>query len=768
MKKSLFVPALRPAALLLLAPAAPVAPAAAASPAAPLVATGFEKTLPPGANFNKLTADFDPTRARSGRASLRITSEPKATWGYLAFELDDKLDFDANYEFSAWVYTEAGATISLYISADDGTGGRYTAVNGTGAVEPGKWCRLSGTLFAGDWRRQDREYRFIVRARGTCWIDDLALRSGLPDTPAQVWPRLENALHAAADTRASSLKPGGSLVLDARHAALAPDTARVEVLLPAPTRTEAPARTEASAPATRDCNLMGYIPASAATPGSAAAGAVTIPADGLLAFAIDAADDLDVTGILELHHAAPVSTASPPASLTSTPASPASTHASTAASASPASATGALATPSSATGAAAPHSSFFIPNSSLDGEAALDLRPGLRATVLADDTVIAAPAVKTAAPWRAVRVPRGGRTIFGLPPGTLGERPAATVPLAPFRLAKGRHYLVIAGPHIRPAGTLARLELRAAPRPAEKPLHTFALLSDTHLGFNRREWRNTLLGSATGAELEAVLRRLKREGAAYAIIAGDLTDDGRRAQFEDLAAIVKRAALPVYGCIGNHDTSRDSRADIAAAIPKLFPAGAGDTEYTLSRPPLRFVILDGSYYKDKNGGIQGHKDKHHETTTYRDDLPEWLRDTLAADTVTPTIIVSHYPFYFHRGVSPVSGYDRGKPWLDKKLADLIDAAPNVVATLSGHLHHNETSMRNGIVSLQNPAFAEWPDAYRVFRVYRDRLEWEIRQIPNRGLIREGVIPETALLWQLSTDPADLAGTIPIKTTDKNH
>jgi predicted MPP superfamily phosphohydrolase len=386
--------------------------------------------------------------------------------------------------------------------------------------------------------------------------------------------------------------------------------------------------------------------------------------------------------------------------------------------------------------------------------------------VLADDTVIAAPAVK-AAPWQAVRVPWGGRAIFGAPAGLRGERPAATVPLAPFRLAKGRHYLAIAGPRIRAGGAFARLELRAAPRPAEKPLHTFALLSDTHLGFNRREWRNTLLGSATGAELEAVLRRLKREGAAYAIIAGDLTDDGRRAQFEDLAAIVKRSALPVYGCIGNHDTSRDSRADIAAAIPALFPSGPENTDYTFSRPPLRFIVLDGSYYKDKNGRIQGHKDKHHETTAYRDALPSWLRATLAADTVTPTVVVSHYPFYFHRGISPVSGYDRGNPFLDQPLMAVIDAAPNIVATLSGHMHHNETAVRNGVAHLQNPAFAEWPNAYRVFRVYQDRLEWEIRQIPNRGLIREGIIPETALLWQLSTDPGDLASAIPFPK-NKNH
>ncbi|MDR2674446.1 MAG: metallophosphoesterase [Opitutaceae bacterium] len=663
------------------------APAPAAPP--PLVDAGFEQTLPPGADLNHLAAVTDTTRAHSGRASLRVTSAPKATWGYLAFELDGKLDFDANYEFSVQVFTADTKKISLYLSSDAGDGERCIYASGNGDIVPGQWCKLSGFMFAGDWRRRDRSHRFILRVNGTCWIDDLALRPVPAETPAQVWPGLKTALHAAAARRATTLAPGATVTLDASRAALAPDTARLEVTLPAPQS------------------------GAATPPANPAPAGLIIPAEGLLVFAIDAADDLDLTGTLELHH----------------------------------------------TAAPAPSAAGFP--SSASGPPALSLAPGLRATILADDTVIAAPAVR-AAPWHAVRVQRGGHGVFALPAGLAGERPASTVPLAPFRLAKGRRHLAIAGPHIRDAGTFVRLDLAAAPRPAEKPLHTFALLSDTHLGFNRREWRNTLLGSATGAGLEAVLRDLKREGAAYAIIAGDLTDDARRAEYQDLAGIIGRAALPVYGCIGNHDTARDSRAGIAATIPHLFPAGPKNTDYAFNRPPLRFIVLDGSHWRDPAGKIHDHqKQKKAGSLTLRDGAHDWLRDTLAADTVTPTILVSHYPFYFARGVSPVTGYDRGKPFNDEKLTRILDAAPNVIAALSGHLHHNETAVRNGITYLQNPAFAEWPDAYRVFRVYKDRLEWEVRQLPNRGLLREGVIPETALLWQLSTDPGDLAGAIPL-------
>ncbi len=41
------------------------------------------------------------------------------------------------------------------------------------------------------------------------------------------------------------------------------------------------------------------------------------------------------------------------------------------------------------------------------------------------------------------------------------------------------------------------------------------------------------------------------------------------------------------------------------------------------------------------------------------------------------------------------------------------------------------------------------------------MEWELRQVANRGLIREAFTPEKAQSWMISTGPGDLAGTIPL-------
>ncbi|MDR2674344.1 MAG: metallophosphoesterase [Opitutaceae bacterium] len=615
--------------------------------------------MPPVVRPYNSTPATDTTRAHSGAASLRVTPKKGYASATVFFNLDDGLDFSKDCEFSFWAYTEKANGVSAYISADDGST-RYTVASAHGAtVEAGKWCELRGIARAADWRKWDSEFRLVIKFEAPCWIDDvLVLNTGPATLPSQTWPRLEKALHAAAGKRASALKPGATVTLDATRAAFAPDTAGVE--------------------------------ASLATP--APAGAIALPAEGLLVFAIDAADDLDLEGSLTL-------------------------------------------------------------------EPDADLRPGLRVTVLAGNTVIAAPAVKAKA-WS------GTPSVGGSPgpaPDIRGERPPATVPLAPFRLAKGRHYLTVAGPHFRPAGAFARLELRAKDRPAEKPLQTFGFLADTHLGYGRPNWMNLKLNARSGEELESSLRQLKREGADFAIIAGDMTDGGRTSQYQDLAAVIKRVGLPVYGCIGNHDTMADSRADIAKIIPKLFPSGPENTDYafTSKKLPLRFIVLDGSYWIGKEGQILDYRVAGASRTTYRAGMHDWLRQTLAGDTATPTLVVSHYPVYLQRGVSPVSGYDLGKTLLDEKTAALLDATPNVVATLNGHMHYNEVAVRNGITYLQNPAFVEWPNAYRVFRVYKDRLEWEVRQFPNRGLIREGVIPEKALLYMLSLSDGDLAGAIPL-------
>src|SRR5262249_23501909 len=86
-------------------------------------------------------------------------------------------------------------------------------------------------------------------------------------------------------------------------------------------------------------------------------------------------------------------------------------------------------------------------------------------------------------------------------------------------------------------------------------------------------------------------------------------------------------------------------------------------------------------------------------------------------------------------------------------------APNVFATLNGHDHWDEVNRLHGLTHIQNAAVVEWPTTYRILRVYSNRIEWEVRQVANRGFIRESFLPAKAMSWMIATAPGDLTGQV---------
>ncbi|MGC9317040.1 MAG: metallophosphoesterase [Armatimonadota bacterium] len=383
-----------------------------------------------------------------------------------------------------------------------------------------------------------------------------------------------------------------------------------------------------------------------------------------------------------------------------------------------------------------------------------DLRPGLRAYVLCDCTLIAAPMV--AAPqWGPLRPQEPV-------PDLEGAVPPEDVELCAWLLPAGRHFLTVAGPHFRSAGAFQQLHIRPLDRPVETPLVTFAHMADTHLSEARAPWMNVKMGDASAAALRTELQALQSRGADFVLVAGDMVDSATRAQFEQLADVIKDVEIPVYGCVGNHDAYlASSRHELLELLPELFPGGA--TDYVLTRGPLRFIVLDGSHWLNKEGQFVDHYDSENSGGIgIRPEQLRWLRDTLAADTTTPTILVCHYALYNRRAPSSC-GYVTGSCGCRgaAEVLQLVEQAPNVVATLCGHGHWSEVNVREGITHMQIPAFAEWPNAYRLLRAYADRIEWETRQVRNRGFIRESFMTEKAQSWMISTAAGDLAGRIPL-------
>jgi hypothetical protein len=332
-------------------------------------------------------------------------------------------------------------------------------------------------------------------------------------------------------------------------------------------------------------------------------------------------------------------------------------------------------------------------------------------------------------------------------PAVTGVTPARSVGLATWLLPKGRHYITVAGPHFRDGGEFASLTLESSARAVDNPLYQFALIGDTHMRFaGRHEWMNLKLGDACAGEFAETLRALAGEGIAFAMHGGDMTEYAMREEFAMFAGVLKSQPLQVYGCMGNHDVYLPtSRQDARELLVDYFPDG--NLDYALRKPPIRFVVMDVEI----------------EERAVREEKQDWLRRTLATDRETPTVFLFHYAPYNRGGVSP-SGI-RLEDWsgLGKEaLLPILRDAPNVFATLNGHDHWDEVNVASGITHIQNAAFVEWPNSYRVFRVYPDRLEWEVRQVANRGFVRESFLVPKAVSWMIATGDSDLTGTVSLR------
>jgi len=179
----------------------------------------------------------------------------------------------------------------------------------------------------------------------------------------------------------------------------------------------------------------------------------------------------------------------------------------------------------------------------------------------------------------------------------------------------------------------------------------FLVINDTHY-----------LSPECGVWLEGVVRHMKAHPhVEFCLLAGDLTEHGRR---EDLAAvrdIFTGLGLPTYVVIGNHDYRAQSNQD-RSAYEALFPKRLN---YFFKHRGWQFVGLDTSE------GLR------YEGTTIQAATFQWLDQHLPKlDKKRPTVIFTHFP------LGPDVTY---RP---KNADDLLDRFRpyNLQAVFSGHFH----------------------------------------------------------------------------------
>lgn len=155
------------------------------------------------------------------------------------------------------------------------------------------------------------------------------------------------------------------------------------------------------------------------------------------------------------------------------------------------------------------------------------------------------------------------------------------------------------------------------------------------------------------------------------VITGDLTDHGHPEEYAALREIIGDPPVPVHLAPGNHD-DREAMLDAFAGGPLM--SGSIEAHYAVEYPEATVVVLD-SYLPGSTAGRLG-----------RAQL-DWLAEVLRRRPDTPAVLGLHHP-PVPVGIELLDGMRLQD---GEALLELVEAHPNVVRVMAGHVHRTITA-----------------------------------------------------------------------------
>lgn len=192
---------------------------------------------------------------------------------------------------------------------------------------------------------------------------------------------------------------------------------------------------------------------------------------------------------------------------------------------------------------------------------------------------------------------------------------------------------------------------------------------------------------STNNLLKSAIERLNSIGTPpdLVLITGDLTDDGRVEQYEELRSILSYLLSEYWLVLGNHD-NRD-------AFLKVFPHYKFTTnwcapfiQYVIDKYPIRIIALDTTSSESRRGELCKQR-------------LGWLDDMLRLDATRPTVICMHHPPF----LTGITRLDQSMLSGASDFWDIISSAPNVKQVLCGHVHRAIQFCKNSIIASIAPS-----------------------------------------------------------------
>ena len=290
--------------------------------------------------------------------------------------------------------------------------------------------------------------------------------------------------------------------------------------------------------------------------------------------------------------------------------------------------------------------------------------------------------------------------------------------------------------------------------PPEEAAFRFGILGDLHVGSPRAE-----------ALVEAAIRDLNASGAELVIQLGDITDEGKKDQFERAAVLLRSLEMPVATMMGNHDvlalgdTELTGRSFYAAAFGreadgallehKGWRFAVLDSATHLASPFTAFDLVTGSFLDVPGGAI------------VRGSLTVQQHEILAevAEPGAPAAFVFlHHPPQPYVGFPPILF---GLRDADSGRLHAVADSGNVWGVFAGHTHRNAITRRFGRVPCTEVGIPrDFPFGYALVDVSSAGYSYRFVQVSDAELLREayrhagplqrryaqGRLDERAFIW----------------------
>lgn len=273
-------------------------------------------------------------------------------------------------------------------------------------------------------------------------------------------------------------------------------------------------------------------------------------------------------------------------------------------------------------------------------------------------------------------------------------------------------YEVALGPK---GGDAIGLALRTLAPPPGAELLRLATISDLHLGEQRfglfpaaRERPTPEVGHPRRCA-DAAIVELTAWGTQRLVLKGDLTDHGRRHQWDELIEVLDGVSVPHHVMLGNHETMYlKRRIDPYEAL-----AGIGhpaDAVQAIDLPGVRLVLVDTALHGHGHGRVRD---------------PDAALDA-AAEAGGPALVMLHHhlqilplPTFWPPGVSS----RHGRPFL----RSLRRANPAVWLT-TGHSHRSRFRHRHGIAVSEVGSVKDYPGVWAGYVVHEGGIRQVVRRV----------------------------------------